>query len=363
MMNDKCYMELAIALAKATLGQTSPNPCVGALIVKNNQIIASGAHLRSGGDHAEVVAFKSAISNAFGATLYTTLEPCVHTNKKTPPCVDTIIKHGIARVVVATLDQNPQVCGLGVKRLKDAGIRVDVGLCEDAAIELNQIFFHYIKTKTPFVTLKCGMSLDAKLATRNFESKWITSEKSRIDAHRYRHNHDAILVGINTILTDDPILNTRLEGGGRNPKRVILDTNLKTPKTANIIMNTDSPTYLVVGAGVSVDLIAQYEVIPHVSVISMSTPSINLEELLYVLGDYQITSLLVEGGRRVISSFCDAKIYNQLLLYIAPKLIGGVDAPSLFMGEGYASLSEIPQLSYKSVELIGDDLKVVLSRV
>lgn len=360
-MNDKYYMEMALSLAKATLGQTTPNPCVGAVLVKDNQIIGQGAHLKSGSDHAEIIALKQALNNACGATLYVTLEPCCHIGK-TGPCVDMIIKHGVDRVVIAVLDPNQQVSGLGVKKLQEAGLRVEVGLCEAESTDLNQIFFHYITTNTPYVTLKCGMSLDAKLATKTMESKWITGEIARNDAHWYRHTHDAILIGVNTVIADDPALTTRLSGGGRNPIRIILDTHLRTPITAKVITDNGSKTWLVTSKNSDKKLIKNYEKHPHVSVIQMPTDLIDLNVLMKILGERQVSSILVEGGRRVISAFCDANLFQQLILYVAPKLIGGIDAPNFFMGFGYDKLNTVPNLCFKTVELIGDDLKLVLTR-
>jgi diaminohydroxyphosphoribosylaminopyrimidine deaminase/5-amino-6-(5-phosphoribosylamino)uracil reductase len=230
-MNDIYYMNLALNLAKGTLGQTSPNPVVGAVLVKENQIVGMGAHLKAGEAHAEVHAIQMAGIKAKGATLYVTLEPCSHFGK-TPPCSDLVIRTGIKKVFVATTDPNPQVAGTGIERIRKAGIEVHLGLLQEEARELNKVFFYNIRTGLPFVTLKSAISLDGKTATVTGESKWITGEEARNDVHQYRHQHDAILVGVNTLIKDNPTLTTRLASGGKNPVRIILDTHLRTPKDA-----------------------------------------------------------------------------------------------------------------------------------
>jgi len=360
MFDDKYYMELALKFARSRLGQTSPNPCVGAVVVKNNQILGCGTHLHAGGEHAEAIALKQAGDQAQGATLYITLEPCNHFGK-TPPCTDAIINSKIKKVIVATKDVNPLVSGAGIKKLQDSGIIVEVGLLEHEAQQLNQMFFHYICHKTPYVTLKCGMSLDAKLATYTRESKWITSEGARLDAHKYRHTHDAILVGVNTVLADNPKLTTSLtSGNGKNPIRIILDTNLRTSLTSEIITDCVSPTWIVVGSNVTETKIAKYKNLG-VEIIQMENPQIDLPQLLLMLGQRQITSVLVEGGNTVHTSFIQARLFNQVVLYVSPLLIGGINAPQFFAGDGFAKLKDAINLEYVNTELIDGNLKVVLN--
>ncbi|MCC2625682.1 MAG: ribD [Burkholderiales bacterium] len=357
--NKEYYMRLALDLARTGMGYTSPNPCVGSVIVKNGVVIGSGAHLRAGLAHAEVSALNMAGDNAAGATLYVTLEPCNH-HGKTPPCTDDIIKSKIAKVIIATLDPNPLVCGKGVKALEDAGIMVEIGLLKKEADALNQIFFHYIVSKTPFVTLKCGMSLDAKLATKNHISKWITNSNSRLDAHYYRHTHDAILVGVNTILADNPSLTYR--GDLKSTKsliRIILDTNLKTPTDANVVTDKSNPTWIVVGSNVTKEQIAKY---PNAKIIQMKDKHIDLKQLMLTLGELQITSILVEGGYTILTSFLEQSLFNQIVVYIAPLLIGGKSAPGLFMGEGFATLNDALKLKYEHMQMIDDNLKLVLTK-
>lgn len=249
-MQDEDYMRLALDLAKSTQGQTSPNPVVGAVIVKNHQIIGMGAHLKAGEPHAEVHAIGMAGEKAKGATLYVTLEPCSHFGK-TPPCSNLVIATGIKKVFVATTDPNPQVAGTGIERMRQAGIEVEIGLLQEEAREVNKLFFYNIRTGLPYVTLKSAVSLDGKTATITGESKWITGEEARADVHQLCHEHDAILVGVNTVLIDDPSLTARIKNGAKNPIRVILDTHLRTPLNAKVINDKAAPTWIVTGSDIS----------------------------------------------------------------------------------------------------------------
>ncbi len=359
-MTDEKYMKLAIELAANTKGQTSPNPLVGAVVVKDNQIVGIGAHLKAGQAHAEVHAINMAGEKAKGATVYVTLEPCSHFGK-TPPCADLLIKSGVKRVVIASTDPNPLVAGKGIAKLKEAGIDVEVGLLQKEADELNEVFFHYMSTGLPYVTIKTATSLDGKIATATLESKWITSQEARLDAHTYRHQHDAILVGVNTILKDDPALTTRLPQGGKNPIRIILDTSLRTPLSANVVNDKAAPTWIVVGCNAEREKVAAMEE-KQVEIIQMPTEKIDIPTLLKILAEKGITSLFVEGGAQVNGSFIKAKAVQQVITYIAPKIIGGESAPTSFGGEGIEKLSEALELEIKSVEKIGPDLKIVAKR-
>ncbi len=357
-MTDQKYMQLALDIAKSTIGQTSPNPSVGAIIVKSGKIIAIGTHLEAGQNHAEINAIESAdTENLKDSTLYITLEPCCH-HGKTTPCTDAIIKHKIKRVVIATLDPNPLIAGNGVKQLNDAGVDVIVGTLETEAIKLNKIFFHFIKTKTPFVTLKAGMSLDAKIATVSKKSKWITNSESRRDAHTYRHIHDAILVGVNTIINDNPSLTTRLENGGRNPIRIILDTSLRTPLNAKVITDGLSKTIIITGTKPDKNKIIAFNKL-NIEVISLTNDSINIKDLLHYLGKLNITSVLVEGGQAVLTSFIESKQFNEIVTYIAPTLIGGKNAMGIFSGTGITQLSKSIKLEFTHIEKLGNNIKIV----
>lgn len=358
-MHDIHYMQLAIDLAKSVVNQTAPNPSVGAVLVKNGQIIGLGCHLFTGCPHAEIYALNMHPELTTGSTLYVTLEPCSHFGK-TPPCVNTIIEKGVQRVVVATLDPNPLVNGRGAQLLRDAGISVEVGLCEQEAREYNKKYFYYIRNKMPYVTLKAGMSLDGKLATITNESKWITSATSRDDAHIYRSSHAAILVGVNTIITDNPALTSHRCINGKNPIRIVLDSNLRTPLHAQIIMDKISQTWIIVDKNVADEKISPYLVYELVKIIKLDMTDLNdiLKEL-YVRG---ITSILVEGGNKIHTSFIESGLFNQLIIYMAPKLIGGEKAPHFFAGTGFGRLAETMNIEVENVTTIGEDVKIVANK-
>ena len=356
-MNDSFYMNLALNLARGTLGQTSPNPVVGAVLVKDGQIIGMGAHLRAGEPHAEVHAVQMAGDQVKGSTLYVTLEPCSHYGK-TPPCSDLIIKSGVKKVFVATTDPNPQVAGTGIERMTKAGIEVKVGILQEEARDLNKIFFYNIQTGLPYVTLKSAVSLDGKTATVTGESKWITGEESRADVHHLRHQHDGIMVGINTVLKDNPSLTTRLLVGGKNPIRIILDTHLRTPLDAQVIIDQQAPTWIVTGAEVDQNRVSQFSELG-IEVLKMESQKISIKEMIVVLGKRGITSLFVEGGAEVHGSFLKEHAFQQIITYIAPKLIGGKNAPTSFGGQGIEHIAEAVSLNIKQVDRIGSDIRII----
>lgn len=355
-MKDLDYMELAIGLAEAGKGQTSPNPAVGAVIVTNNKIVGVGSHMKAGEEHAEVHALNMAKSKARGGTIYVTLEPCSHYGK-TPPCAELIVQSGIKRAVIATEDPNPHVCGKGIHYLKQAGIEVEVGVKKAEADRINEDFYHYIKTNMPFITLKSAVSLDGKIATSTGESKWITGREAREDVHQYRHEHDAILVGVGTVLKDNPKLTTRLPQGGKNPIRIILDSELRTPIDAHVITDNSVETWIVIGNKVSVEQKQKFKQ-EHVTLIEVDNPR-ELHSLMLRLGRLGIVSLFIEGGATVNDSFLTEKLVNQVILYIAPILIGGSDAPTSFEGDGITSLQRSLKLQFESVQTIGHDLKII----
>lgn len=349
-------MRLAIHLAKVTKGQTSPNPAVGAVIVKNGEVVGIGSHLKAGESHAEVHALQMARSRAEDATLYVTLEPCSH-HGKTPPCAELIIKSRLKRVVIAMKDPNPTVAGTGIEMLKQAGIIVDIGVCQEEASLINHDFRHYIITKTPFITLKTAITLDGKIATSTGESKWITSKEAREDVHRYRHEHDAILIGIGTVLKDNPKLTTRLPEGGKNPIRIILDRELRTPLQSFVIQDDSAQTWIVIDKNIANERKARYND-SHVNLLEVDEPY-NLHELMNLLGELGITSVFVEGGARINDKFLTSRLVHQYIFYIAPTIIGGKDAPTCFHGTGFPHLRDAQQLTIESVEKIGNDLKII----
>ncbi|MGG4492034.1 bifunctional diaminohydroxyphosphoribosylaminopyrimidine deaminase/5-amino-6-(5-phosphoribosylamino)uracil reductase RibD [Metabacillus idriensis] len=356
-MNDQDYMKVALQLAEQGSGQTSPNPLVGAVVVKNGQIIGMGAHLKAGEPHAEVHALRMAGSQAEDSTVYVTLEPCSH-HGKTPPCADLLISSKVKRVVVAAEDPNPLVAGRGIKKLQEAGIEVISGVLNNEAEELNNVFFHYIQTKRPFVTLKWAGSLDGKTATVTGESKWITGDSARKDVHKYREFHDAILAGVETVLKDDPSLTCRLENTKKQPVRIVLDTHLRTPETAALVNDGLSPVWIITGSEVASERIESFQK-KNAVIIQMNTPAIEIESLLHLLGERNITSLFVEGGASIHGSFIESGLFNQVVSYTAPMLIGGKEAPPAVAGAGFSRINEAIRLRIKETEVLGDDLKLV----
>jgi len=356
-MNDYDYMKLALSMAEATAGQTSPNPMVGAVLVNNHEIVGVGTHVKAGGPHAEVHAIQMAGEKAKGAILYVTLEPCSHYGK-TPPCSDLIIQTGVKKVFVAAVDPNPKVCGNGIQRLKKAGIEVEVGLLQEEASQLNKVFFHYTKTGLPFVTVKTATSLDGKIATVMGESKWITSKEAREDVHQYRHKHDAILVGVNTVIKDNPLLTTRLENGGKNPIRIILDSTLRIPLNANVVSDKSAETYIVTGNRVD-PYKKEILIGSGIKIINMEQSSITIKEMLKALAKHGITSIFVEGGGKIQGSFLKENAFQEVITYIAPKLIGGDQAPTTFGGIGIKHINEVPILRFTQMDKIGDDIRII----
>lgn len=357
MATKEFYMGLALNLAEAVAGQTSPNPTVGCVIVKDGQVIGMGAHLKAGEDHAEVNALKQAGKKAEGADMYVTLEPCSHQGKR-PPCTDAIIQNNIRAVFVATKDPNPLVAGRGIEKLREAGVHVETAICEERSKQLNKYFLHYMKTKRPFVTLKTAVTLDGKTAASTGDSKWITSEAARLDVHQYRNVHDAILTGVNTVKHDNPHLTTRLPQGGKNPVRIILDTNLTIPLQSNVIQDQQAKTIIVCGRDAS----SKREVAikeAGVRVKRMDTVRIQIESLLRWLGEEQVMSLFVEGGSAVHGSFIDEGSFQEVIMYIAPKIIADRDGFHVMGGRPKQWMKESRPLYFKSIETIGPDIKIV----
>ncbi|UOQ45264.1 bifunctional diaminohydroxyphosphoribosylaminopyrimidine deaminase/5-amino-6-(5-phosphoribosylamino)uracil reductase RibD [Halobacillus salinarum] len=358
MDRDQHYMAMALQMARETIGQTSPNPSVAAVVVKENQVAGIGVHVKAGEPHAEVHAIQMAGDKAAGAEIFVTLEPCSHYGR-TPPCAKAIIDAGIERVVIATTDPNPKVAGRGIDMMEEAGIEVKVNVLKKEADQINLSFFHYINTSEPYVRLKSAMSLDGKIATSTGESQWITGEKARLDGHQYRHKSDAILVGVNTVLTDNPKLTTRIQGGGINPVRIILDTHLRTPPSAQLVQNSEAQTWIFTGRTVSPEQREHFSGFPHVSIIPLEAEEIKVEELLRYLGEQEITSLLIEGGGTIADAFVRAGRVNEMISYIAPKLIGGKNALTPVSGEGIPHLKNVQSLTIQSHEQLGQDIKIV----
>jgi len=353
-------MHRALTLAGLARGRTSPNPLVGAVVVKDGKIIAEGYHKKAGEPHAEIHALDAAGEDAQGSTLYVTLEPCCHWGR-TPPCTDAISKSGIVHVYVAHLDPNPKVAGKGIKELEKSGIKTTVGVCAEAAETLNEIYIKHISTGYPFVILKTAMSLDGKIATSTGESQWITSESSRVKAHEIRDQVDAIVVGIGTILSDNPTLTTRLPNKkGKDPIRIVLDSHARTPLTARVI-NPDSLRRVIIAVTPQApeEKIAQLKKRGvEVIVIPDKDGRVCFKTLMKTLGERGITSVLVEGGGKVNASVLESGLVDKVMCFIAPKFIGGRQAPGIIDGDGIKRLKDAPDLQRLTVTQLDKDLLI-----
>ncbi len=352
-------MQLALALAARGKGFTSPNPCVGAVVVKDNKVVGKGWHRAFGAAHAEVEAIDDAGDRARGADLFVTLEPCNHFGK-TPPCTHKILKAGIRRVVAACLDPNPKASG-GLEFLSLHGVETETGLFEDTAKTLMEDFLWYVRHRTPFVILKCAATLDGRIATSTGESQWITSAESRAYGHDIRHQVDAILVGSGTLHADNPSLTCRIPGKKtRDPARVILDTRLTICETAAVI-NPDSsaPTILVTGPHVPAEK-KQRLLKKNVRFLETGVKNnqLDFQQLMVKLGEMSITSLLIEGGGRVAANALAEGVVNKVIYFLAPKLLGGSDGKAVFDGKGVEKLADAVVLRQMSVERLGPDILV-----
>jgi diaminohydroxyphosphoribosylaminopyrimidine deaminase/5-amino-6-(5-phosphoribosylamino)uracil reductase len=354
--DDTKWLERALELAERGRGYVEPNPLVGAVVVRAGTVLGEGWHERFGAPHAEVHALVRAGAAARGATLYVTLEPCCH-HGKTPPCTDAIIQAGIERVVAAMLDPFPQVGGQGVARLKQAGITVEIGLCEKEARRLNAPYLKLLATQKPYVHAKWAMTLDGKIATRSGASRWISGEASRDRVHLLRGRMDAILVGIGTALADDPLLSAR-PAGPRTACRIVLDSQGRLPATGKLAATARQTPTLVVTAGPcrrASELTALgCEVLP----LPASTGRPDLDALLEELGRRRYTNLLVEGGAGVLGSFLDARAIDEVHVFLAPRLAGGADAVTPIAGRGVENLADALTLSDWQIERIGADMLI-----
>lgn len=349
-------MKRAMELADIGKGYVSPNPCVGAVVVLNNQIIAEGYHKKYGQDHAERMAIKSC-PNVEGATLYVTLEPCCHQGK-TPPCTDLIIESKIKKVIIGILDPNPLVAGKGVKQLNDAGIITEV-TNDPALIKQNEVFMYHMVHHRPYIVLKYAMSLDGKIATSTGDSKWITGEDSRQYVHQLRHEYDGILVGVNTVLSDDPYLTTRGIKHGQDPHRIILDTHGRTPEKYIYERPTKARTIICLGEHVEDKRVKGYlkngfEVIQ----VPLLDGQLDTHDILKRLYDLGIYSVLIEGGATIHGHFMDQKLVNKVICFVAPKMIGGHQALSPIGGEGISLMDQAQVLDDISLTTFESDFMI-----
>ena len=355
---DKQYMQRALMLAEKGRGWTNPNPMVGAVIVKDGRIIGEGYHERCGEGHAEVNAFANATEDPEDADLYVTLEPCSHYGK-TPPCADLIIRKKIKRVVIAALDPNPLVSGRGVKKLEEAGIEVASGLLEEESIRLNEIFMKYIRKKEPFVLLKSAMSLDGKIATAAGESKWISNEASRRHSQGLRKQYMGILVGIQTVLEDDPQLTCRIPGG-RNPVRIVADSKLRIPENAKILDEQEKATTILAIAEAEEPEKEKRLLERGIRIIKLPDKEgrVDLKKLFLRLGQDGMDSILIEGGGSLAGSAVKTGMIDRVITYLAPMILGGKEAKSPVEGEGFAKLKDALRLEKMEVIPLDGNLAI-----
>lgn len=357
MMTDQDYMRRAIVLAERGRGWTSPNPLVGAVIVKDGRIIGEGYHEKYGELHAERNAIASLTESAEGATIYVTLEPCCHYGK-TPPCTEAIIENKIARVVIGSRDPNPKVSGKGAAMLREAGIVVEEDFLREECDRLNPIFFHYITTKTPYVILKYAMTADGKIATKTGASKWITGEKSRELVQQMRHNYRGIMVGIGTVLADDPMLNVRFEGG-RSPVRIICDSSLRIPEDCAIAKSAHKYDTIVACASAEPGKKGRLEALGmQVLELPGADGTVDLKALMGVLGERKIDSILLEGGGMLNDSMLRLGLVHEVKAFVAPKLFGGAGAKTPVEGNGVELPDQAVRLSLEKVTTVGEDLLI-----
>jgi diaminohydroxyphosphoribosylaminopyrimidine deaminase / 5-amino-6-(5-phosphoribosylamino)uracil reductase len=357
---DESYMRLALKLALKAEGLTSPNPLVGAVVIKSGKVVAKGYHKKAGLPHAEIIALRQAGSKSIGADLYVNLEPCCHQGR-TPPCVDAIIKARVKRVVIGVRDPNHLINGKGIRLLRKNGIDVVTEVLKNECKILNESFFKYIKTGRPFVILKSALTLDGKIATRTGNSKWITGPKARDYVHKLRGRFDAVLVGAGTVLADNPRLTFRLEKSStRNPIRIIVAGKKTIPISAKVFNNChkERVIYATTTDFSSSRKIKLEKMGVEVLLIKHKRGRVNLSLLMDKLGKMKITSIMIEGGSEINGSVFKEKLFDKVIYFIAPKIIGGRNSPSPVGGEGVEHLKDFMQVKNISVDKLGDDLVI-----
>ena len=356
---DEKYMRLAMQLAGNAIGRTSPNPLVGAVIVKDNRVVGCGWHRKAGTPHAEVHALNQAGELAQGADVYVTLEPCAHYGK-TPPCAKALVEAKVKNVYGGLLDVNPKVAGKGFKILEDAGIHVEYGFLQDELRKQNEAFFKWIEHKKPFVVLKAAMTLDGKIATATGQSKWITNETSRAYGYKLRDIYDGIMVGINTVIEDNPMLTARVDGG-KNPIRIVVDSSLRIDINANVVQDKSAKTIVATTDKADKDKILKLQA-QNVDVIVVDkdeNDKVDIEKLLNILGQQNICSILVEGGATLSGSFVAKKLVDKVYFFIAPKIVGGKEAKTPVAGTGILNLQEALALKDIQIEKLEEDVLII----
>jgi diaminohydroxyphosphoribosylaminopyrimidine deaminase/5-amino-6-(5-phosphoribosylamino)uracil reductase len=359
MKDDLIYMRRAVGLAKKGAGWVNPNPMVGAVLVKHGQIIGEGFHEYFGGNHAEVNALQDVLPEmASGATLYATLEPCSHVGK-TPPCANLIVEKNIARVVIGMADPNPLVNGKGIAILKSAGISVEVGVMEPVVRQMNEVFIKFIATGQPFVLLKSAMTLDGKIATVTNASRWITGEASRKMVHLIRQNLSAVMIGVDTVLFDDPLLNIRMKGTWKNPLKVIADTHGRISLEAKVLSNDPQLTIIATTNLADPQKLKAIERMgAQVLICPLKDQRVDLGFVMKTLGMMGIDSVMIEGGSTLAFSALHEGIVDKVICFIAPKILGGTNAPVAVGGAGIEKMEDAIELKNLKVKKVGDDLMV-----
>jgi len=359
---DYKYMQLAYNLAQKGCGGVNPNPLVGALIVKDDRIIGEGYHEIFGGPHAEVNAFRSAKESVEGATMYVTLEPCSHYGK-TPPCAQAIVDNKIARVVIGMLDPNPLVSGRGVKLLEEHGIEVESDFLSAELAQMNRVFLKFIQSKKPFVIMKTAMTLDGKIASRTGDSRWVSNEQSRANVHELRNELMGIMVGVDTVIADNPILTTRLTGNkkGRNPIRIVVDSQARIPLDSKMLNTTnEAKTIVAVTSAANQNKVDQINSSGNeVLVVAEKDGRVDLNQLMQLLGEKGIGGILLEGGATLNYAALESQIIDEVHAYIAPKIIGGNDAKTPVGGDGIEMMKDAVNLQNIRFENIADDILVI----
>lgn len=354
-------MRAALDAAKLARGRTRPNPMVGCVVVKGGRIIATGYHKKAGCAHAEVEALQQAGTRARGADIYVTLEPCSHYGR-TGPCCEALIAAGVRQVFVGARDPNPVVDGRGLRRLRQAGVKVRLGILADECRRLNEAFEHFMLKKQPFTVAKMAQSLDGRVATRTGQSRWITGEDARLAGHRLRDELDAIMVGVGTVLADDPELTCRIEGG-RDPVRIVVDTKARTPTTSRIVSvgrRSQAPTVVVVGANAAARRIRALERAgADIVVCRERGGKVDLKAMLTELGKRELLSVLIEGGPMLLGAFFDARLVCKVHAFVAPLILGGMEAKSAVGGLGVSQLADGVHLERVSFDRVGDDFQLI----
>ena len=357
MEQDRQYMKMALELAQKGMGFTAPNPMVGAVIVKNGRIIGQGYHRKYGGLHAEREALAACTEEPEGASIYVTLEPCCHYGKQ-PPCVNAILEAGIRRVIIGSSDPNPLVAGKGIRILKDHGIEVTENILKEECDKLNEAFFYYIQNKKPYVVMKYAMTMDGKIAAYTGESKWVTGEAARIHVQEQRLKYTGIMVGVGTVLADDPMLTCRLENS-RNPVRIICDSHLRTPLTSKIVRTAKTIPTILASSSKDQQKIKNYEELGcQVLYVPEKNGHIDLNRLMELLGAAKIDSILLEGGGSLNWSALESGIVQKVQTYIAPKLFGGEEAKTPVEGKGFPDPASAVLLKNSEIIRLGDDFLI-----